>query len=132
MTSPGEALLPALCAPGNLFFGGNAVALGSGCEHINDRPIADYSDASQWDVDALILSRGEDGMFQASDLLTDAGEAPTSLTRACRVAPAVITKSLKWRKLLNGDIKIWRDAVNKEFDAWRARQQKQLGGDIVA
>ncbi|MGZ2452754.1 hypothetical protein ACVIRO_005571 [Rhizobium ruizarguesonis] len=131
-THEGEALLPALCAPGNLFFGGNAVALGSGCEHINDRPIADYSDASQWDVDALILSRGEDGMFQASDLLTDAGEAPTSLTRACRVAPAVITKSLKWRKLLNGDIKIWRDAVNKEFDAWRARQQKQLGGDIVA
>lgn len=131
-THEGEALLPAASASGNLSFGGDAVALGSGCEHINDRPVADYSDASQWDVDALILSRGEDAMFQTGDLLTDAGEVPTSLTRARRVAPAVITRSLKWRKLLSQEDKIWCDAVSQEFGEWRARQQNQLGDGIVA
>ena len=123
----GETLIPHNGPPGNLTFGKGGVALGSGCQLIEGKRISDFGDPAAWNVDALILSHGEDGMFGGVDLMTEAGDDPTSLIRANRLPPVFIPASLRWRKLLSGDIGPWSDAVQAEFEIWRARQKQAVG-----
>lgn len=131
-THLGQTLLPATCSPGNLQFGTNAVALGSGCLHIAGKPIDDFEDPDAWNVDALILAGAREEMFRNAGLISDGGERPTSLLRPERVSPVVITAARKWRRLLEAGQDDWRSAVVREFAEWRDRQDKSLGGDNVA
>lgn len=125
-THAGEQLVPASCAPGNVRFGTNGVGLGSGCDAINGCPIEDFQDAQRWSVDALILSRARADMFQADELITDAGESTPLLTRARRIAPVVIPNTPTWRRRLGQDLHQWQAAVQAEFESWRRRQQEAL------
>jgi hypothetical protein len=125
-THAGESFLPAQCTPGNLMFGGTAVGLGSGCDRVLGRPIADMQDPEAWNVDALILSAATEEMFADAGLISDAGATPPTLLRPARVAPVVVQNTRIWRERLNAGPSHWTPAVLKEFASWRARQDAQL------
>ena len=125
-THIGETLVPASCAPGNVRFGTGGLGLGSGCDAIDSCPVEDFQDARAWSVDALILSQARSDMFRTADLITEAGETSSLLTRARRVAPVVIPNTRTWRTRLGQDLTQWQAAIRAEFESWRKRQQNAL------
>lgn len=125
-THAGEPLLPSRCTPGNLTFGGNAVGLGSGCDRVHSKPIADMQNPELWNVDALILSGANEEMFADAGLIRDGGVTPLTLLRPVRVPPVVVQNTRVWRERLAAGPAQWTPAVLKEFAKWRKRQDAQL------
>jgi hypothetical protein len=126
-THHGEPLQPASVDRGNLKFGHNAVALGSGCQMVGQQPIAIWDQPDQWGVDALILSgSAEVEVMDPPGRVLDGGKPGMGMAAARRVRPVVIRNDKQWRSRLTGDLADWRTAVVAEFIAFRARQDKEL------
>jgi alpha-D-ribose 1-methylphosphonate 5-triphosphate synthase subunit PhnH len=126
-THHGEPLQPASVDRGNLNFGHNAVALGSGCQMVGQRPIAIWDQPDQWGVDALILSgSAEVEVMDPPGRVLDGGKPGIGMAAARRVRPVVIRNDKQWRSRLTDDLVDWQTAVEAEFIAFRARQDKEL------
>lgn len=126
-THHGEPLEPALVDRGNLKFGYNAVALGSGCEMVGQQPIAIWDQPDQWGVDALILSgSAEVEVMDPPGRVLDGGKPAMGMAAARRVRPVVIRNDKLWRACLTNDLATWQTAVAAEFAALRERQDKEL------
>jgi alpha-D-ribose 1-methylphosphonate 5-triphosphate synthase subunit PhnH len=126
-THYGEPLQPALVDRGNLKFGHNAVALGSGCEMVGQQLIDIWDQPDQWGVDALILSgSAEVDVMDPPGRVLDGGKPAMGMAAARRVRPAVIRNDKLWRARLTKDLAAWQTAVAAEFAALRERQDKEL------
>ena len=126
-THHGEPLEPASVDRVNLQFNKNAVALGSGCQMVDQKPIAIWDQPDQWGVDALILSgSAEVEVMDPPGRVLDGGRPGMGMAAARRVRPVVIRNDKHWRSRLTGDLVDRRAAVQAEFAALRARQDKEL------
>ncbi len=121
-THLGEPLAPTCDKRGNLAFGTDAIALGSGCEAIGLESISVRQRPEDWDVEALILSGSGDVVLQNAGSVRDGGKPSTGMMTAKRVAPAIVQRSPFWRSKLAGGLVVWKDAIAQEFEALRDRQ----------
>lgn len=126
-THLGEPLTPAILGRGNMQFGADAVAVGSGCSRVASGLVDDWTDPDQWGVDAVVLAGVRElEVVSAFDRLTAGGRTPPDLLTPSRVAPAVIQNNKAWRGHLATGVKPWRMAVEDEFRRWRERQENAM------
>lgn len=127
-THHGEPLRPGSSDRGNLLFGADAVALGSGCRLIGQQPIAGaWTQPQQWGVEALILSASSEiSILPApADTVLNGGSISKGISSARQVQPAVIQNDSFWRRMLGGSLAGWKSAVEKEFSDFRKRQNDE-------
>jgi hypothetical protein len=124
-THLGEALTPANLAGGNLTFGSDATALGSGCQMLNDTPLFERN-ILDWNAQAVILSGVSDvPLVDPADHLSGAG-ADSDLRNPRNVRPAMIVNAPQWRTPLKTGLAEWTAAVQAEFREFKARQDKAV------
>lgn len=127
-THHGRPLTLSAAERGNMTFDTDAIALGTGCELIGGRLLADaWTQAQQWGVDALIISSSaeiEIAPAPAGTIL-NGGSPSKGFSEARQVRPAIIQNDSQWRRRLREDFASWQGAVAAEFDAFRQRQDEQ-------
>lgn len=124
-THLGEALTPADLVGGNLTFGSDATALGSGCQMLNDTPVFERN-VLDWNAQAVILSGvSEVPLVDPADHLSGAG-ADSDLRNPRNVRPAMIVNASQWRTPLKTGLAEWTAAVQAEFRELKARQDKAV------
>jgi len=122
----GQQFAPALMEHGNLRFGNNAVAVGSGCEAIGLESVTTRRYPNDWGVDALILSGCTDMSIDDPGSVANAGDLGIGFMAASRVRPAVIQRSKYWCDQLASGMAAWKIAVRREFNQLRERQDQAL------
>lgn len=126
-THAGQFLVPCSDDSGNLGFETSALAIGTGCRGVGNKPLSSWSTPEDWGVDALILSAANDVvMAAAAGSVLDAGAPEHTLKSPRRVAPAIIQADSVWRGRLNGPLAQWVAAVANEFAEWRKRQDEEI------
>ena len=127
-THHGEPLRPGSSDRGNLLFGADAVALGSGCRLIGQQPIAAaWTQPQQWGVEALIVSASSEISIApvSAGTVLNGGSISKGISSARQVQPAVIQNDNFWRKTLECSLEGWKCAVEKEFSDFRKRQNDE-------
>ncbi|GBQ38529.1 hypothetical protein CFR79_14835 [Komagataeibacter saccharivorans] len=127
-THHGRPLTISATERGNMTFDTDAIALGTGCELIGGRLLADaWTEAQQWGVDALIISSSAEIEIAPAPAGTvmNGGSPSKGFSEARQVRPAIIQNDSQWRRRLRGDFASWQAAVAAEFDAFRQRQDEQ-------
>ncbi|WP_292537954.1 ABC-three component system protein [Mesorhizobium sp.] len=127
-THHGEPLRPGSSDRGNLLFGAEAVALGSGCRLIGQQPIAAaWTQPQHWGVEALIVSASSEISIAPvlAGTVLNGGSISKGISSARQVQPAVIQNDSFWRRMLEGSLTGWKSAVEKEFSDFRKRQNDE-------
>lgn len=127
-THHGRPLTLSAAERGNITFDTDAIALGTGCELIGGRLLADaWTEAQQWGVDALIISSSAEIEIAPAPAGTvlNGGSPSKSFSEARQVRPAIIQNDSQWRRRLREDFASWQAAVAAEFAAFRQRQDDQ-------
>lgn len=127
-THHGRPLTLSTAERGNMTFDTDAIALGTGCELIGGRLLADaWTEAQHWGVDALIISSSAEIEIAPAPAGTvlNGGSPSESFSEARQVRPAIIQNDSQWRRRLREDFASWQAAVAAEFDAFRQRQDDQ-------
>ena len=127
-THHGRPLTLSAAERGNMTFDNDAIALGTGCELIGGRLLADaWTEAQQWGVDALIISSSAEIEIAPAPAGTvlNGGSPSKGFFEARQVRPAIIQNDSQWRRRLREDFASWQAAVAAEFDAFRQRQDEQ-------
>lgn len=127
-THHGRPLTLSAAERGNMTFETDAIALGTGCELIGGRLLADaWTEAQQWGVDALIISSSAEIEIAPAPAGTvlNGGSPGKGFAEARQVRPAIIQNDSRWRRRLREDFASWQAAVAAEFDAFRQRQDEQ-------